>query len=257
MATLGCHQAIAQSTLFNIPSTDAVAEKKAYFEFDYMRQMPKNASRNDVYAPRIVFGAGRGVEAGVNLTMFRNVAKSGSSTQSYLQPNLKWRFAANDDEGLAASTGTILNIATNNRDSVDEFFGLWYANFSKKIKSTDNGPRFTFGPYAVYSGGDSWVGPDVGAIAAIEQPVGSKVTLLADWFSGKNFYGYFTPGVSFTLPKSSLLNIGYSIGNDSWTDPSNNNRLLFVYWGITFPEIPSVISSRRPRASPPPHFCFR
>jgi hypothetical protein len=41
--------------------------------------------------------------------------------------------------------------------------------------------------------------------------------------------------VSITLPRSSLLNIGYSIGNDSYSDPSNNNRYLFVYYGITFP----------------------
>jgi hypothetical protein len=41
--------------------------------------------------------------------------------------------------------------------------------------------------------------------------------------------------VSFTLPRNSLLNIGYSSGNDSYSDPSNNNRYLFVYYGITFP----------------------
>jgi hypothetical protein len=52
---------------------------------------------------------------------------------------------------------------------------------------------------------------------------------LVQW---KNFFGYFTPGVSFTLPHSSLLNIGYSIGNDSYD--GNNNRLLFLYYGITF-----------------------
>ena len=32
----------------------------------------------------------------------------------------------------------------------------------------------------------------------------------------------------------SLLNVGYSIGNDSYSSPSNNNRLLFIYYGITF-----------------------
>jgi hypothetical protein len=38
-----------------------------------------------------------------------------------------------------------------------------------------------------------------------------------------------TPGFSFTLPKSSLLNVGYSIGNRG-----RGNNALFVYYGITF-----------------------
>ena len=34
------------------------------------------------------------------------------------------------------------------------------------------------------------------------------------------------------LPHSGLLNIGYSIGNDSWEDSNaSKNRYLFVYYG--------------------------
>src|SRR5262245_20402411 len=33
--------AAAQSTIFNIPSTDTVAKSKGYFEFDYVMQLPK------------------------------------------------------------------------------------------------------------------------------------------------------------------------------------------------------------------------
>jgi len=58
---------------------------------------------------------------------------------------------------------------------------------------------------------------------------------VADWYSGKNYYGYFTPGISITLPKSSLFNAGYSIGNDSWQNSDQTkNRYVFVYYGITF-----------------------
>ena len=49
-----------------------------------------------------------------------------------------------------------------------------------------------------------------------EQPLGGPVSFVADWFSTKNSLGYFTPGISVALPHSGLLNIGYSIGNDSW-----------------------------------------
>lgn len=222
-------QAMAQSTLFNIPSTDAVALKKVYAEFDFFAQMPKTdgTERLYVYAPRGVVGFGAGVEAGANLGLYHQA----SSTQSFIQPNVKWRFFGNDEKGLASSAGTILFTPTNNRDTVDTF-GLVYGNFSKKVKTGNYGPRFTAGPYAIYSGGDAWAGPKAGVILGYEQPIHPKVTVLADWFSGKNFFGYFTPGVSFTLPHSSLFNVGYSIGNDSYD--GNNNRLLFMYYGITF-----------------------
>jgi hypothetical protein len=226
--SLTAGQAMAQSTLFNIPSTDAVAKKKFYAEFDYFAQMPKTegTDRLYVYVPRAIVGAGGGVEAGVNVAFY-----SATTTQSYIQPNVKWRFFGLDDKGLAASAGTILFTPMNNRDTVDTF-GIVYGNFSKKVKSGNYGPRFTIGPYGIYSGGDTWLGPKGGVIAGYEQPISSKVTIVADWFSGKNFFGYFTPGVSFTLPHSSLFNVGYSIGNDSYD--GNNNRSLFMYYGITF-----------------------
>lgn len=226
LLTIG-QEAMAQSTLFNIPSTDAVAPGKVYAEFDFFAQMPvaDGTSRLYVYAPRGVVGVGGGFEAGANMAFFH----TSGATQSYFQPNVKWRIG-NDDKGVAAAGGTILYVPTNNRSTVDTF-GLVYGNFSKKIKTGNYGPRFSVGPYAVYDA-EGWSGTKAGIIAGYEQPVHSKVTVLADWFSGKNFFGYFTPGVSFTLPHSSLLNVGYSIGNDSYD--GNNNRLLFVYYGITF-----------------------
>jgi hypothetical protein len=222
-------QAMAQSTLFNIPSTDAVALKKVYAEFDFFAQMPKTegTERLYIYAPRGIVGLGAGIEAGANLGLYH----TSGSTQSFIQPNVKWRFYGSDEKGLASSAGTILFTPTNNRDDVDTF-GIVYGNFSKKVKTGNYGPRFTFGPYGIYSGGDGWLGAKGGVILGYEQPVHPKVTIVADWFSGKNFFGYFTPGVSFTLPHSSLFNIGYSIGNDSYD--GNNNRLLFMYYGITF-----------------------
>jgi hypothetical protein len=77
-----------------------------------------------------------------------------------------------------------------------------------------------------------------GVLLGLEQPIAGKVSFVADWFSGKNFWGYFTPGISATLPHNGLLNIGYSIGNNAYNDDPGNdthNKALFVYYGITFP----------------------
>ena len=89
------------------------------------------------------------------------------------------------------------------------------------------GPRLTGGAYGLLGLADG-LGTQGGAIVGYEQPLGKKVTFLTDWFSGKNAFGYVTPGISITLPKNSLLNIGYSIGNQG-----RGNNALFVYYGIT------------------------
>ena len=41
LAVVGVQPAAAQSTIFNIPTTDTVSPKKGYFEFDYLAQLPK------------------------------------------------------------------------------------------------------------------------------------------------------------------------------------------------------------------------
>jgi hypothetical protein len=223
--------AMAQSTIFNIPSTDTVAKKKVYFEFDYLVQAPKapGGDRLHLAVPRGVVGLGPNLEAGANVA-FVHV---GGETNAYFQPNLKWRFVNNESNGVAASVGGILYTPIDDRDGVDTY-GLVYANLSKKVKHT-YGPRFTVGPYGIAGSNDGFVGPKAGALVGYEQPIHARVSIVADWLSGKNGFGYLTPGISILLPRNGLLNIGYSIGNDSYAnDNASRNRLLFFYYGVTF-----------------------
>ncbi len=141
-------------------------------------------------------------------------------------PNVKWQFYANEENGVAAGMGGLLYTPIANRTGADTF-GFIYSVVSKKVKGT-YGPRLTGGAYGLPGLRDG-LGTQGGAILGYEQPVAKKVTFVADWFSGKNAFGYVTPGVSFTLPKSSLLNIGYSFGNQG-----RGNNALFVYYGISF-----------------------
>jgi hypothetical protein len=218
----------AQSTIFNVPTTDTVAVGKAYFEFDYLPQVPgpDEGGSFQTYTPRIVFGVVPNLEAGANVSNFH----FNDQTFSLFQPNAKYKFYADDGNGLAAAVGVVGYIPISHR-AESTTFGLVYANFSKKIKE---GARFTIGGYGV-TAGDAFAGPKGGVLAGYEQPITPKVSFVADWFSGKNVFGYFTPGISITLPVNGLLNIGYSIGNDSFGDPPNHNRTLFVYYGVTFP----------------------
>lgn len=221
--------AMAQSTIFNIPTTDTVSKGKVYFEFDFLPQIPKSdgANRTYIYNPRLVVGLAPSVEAGVNVASVH----TSPTTNVFLQPNIKWRFFSDDKNGLAAAGGGILFTPANHRGGISTY-GLLYGEFSKKVKTGTHGPRFHAGPYGIVHGGSRWVGPKAGAILGYEQPIHPTVSIVADWFSGKNVFGYFTPGLSVTLPANGIFNAGYSLGNDSYS--GNNNRFLFVYYGVTF-----------------------
>ena len=223
---------MAQSTIFNIPSTDTVAAKKGYAEFDYLAEMPApSGARNQIFVPRIVVGIAPNVEAGANFLF----SHTPGFTSDVFQPNIKWKFAHNDEKGLAGSAGIIWYTPINHRTGADSF-GVVYGNFSKKVKGT-YGPRVTLGPYGIVGTAEGTPGTKAGAIVGWEQPIQAKVSIVADWFSGVSGFGYFTPGISITLPHSSLFNAGYSIGNNSYNSTTGNkdNRYLFLYYGITFP----------------------
>jgi hypothetical protein len=225
----------AQSTIFNIPTTDTVSPKKGYFEFDYLVQAPVDdgAGRTQIFLPRLVVGVTPQLEVGANFLNVR-CCGDGAITSSYFQPDFKYKFYANDDSGWAASAGMIGYLPINHREGADSY-GLIYGNVSKKIKTGNYGPRFTVGPYGIIGAEASYYGTKAGAIVGYEQPVSSRVSFVADWFSGVSGFGYFTPGISIVMPKNGLLNIGYALGNDSYSDPANNNRYFFAYYGITFP----------------------
>src|SRR5918911_3578520 len=80
----------AQSTLFNIPSTDVVAKKKTYFEFDFIGHLEHFTDGGfHQYVPRVVFGVGHHLEVGTNVAFLR----SGTPDQPVeLQPNVKYQF---------------------------------------------------------------------------------------------------------------------------------------------------------------------
>ena len=251
---------MAQSTIFNIPSGDTVDKGKAYFEFDYLPEVPGvdaagavPSYRTTLFNPRLVVGGPGNTEFGVNFPTFHTSAnvsnsacssKIATSTCGYIEPNVKWKFYKNDDAGLAFVMGALLHAPLNGRNVAangiqqNETWGLFYGNFTKKFKKGDYGPRLSVGPYGVADSNPvnftATGATRGGAIVGYEQPLSKKVSFVADWYSGKNYYGYFTPGISITLGNG-LFNAGYSIGNDSWANSNaTKNRYLFLYYGITF-----------------------
>jgi hypothetical protein len=127
---------------------------------------------------------------------------------------------------VAVSTGAILYAPITQRAGTNTF-AMLYSNVSKQVKGK-YGPRITGGAYGLVNR-VSGTGEKAGAMIGYEQPVTPKVKFVADWYSGKNRFGYATPGISITTSNSSALYVGYSIGNSG-----RKNNALFAYWGITF-----------------------
>lgn len=90
---------MAQTTIFNIPTTDTVANGKTYFEIDFLPQIPKPdfANRAYTYNPRLVVGVTSDVEAGVNVPFFHTAP----TTTAFLVPNV------NGDSSMTPRTGSL------------------------------------------------------------------------------------------------------------------------------------------------------
>jgi hypothetical protein len=214
---------LAQSTLFNIPSTDVVPQKKVYLEFDFVSHLESNSKGGfQAYIPRAVVGIGKKFEVGVNVAFTRSAVPNSVE----IQPNIKYQAYTNEKNGVAVSTGFVLYAPITRRAGTNTF-GMAYGNVSKQITGK-YGPRLTGGYYGLVNR-TKGTGARQGTMVGYEQPINSKVKFVADWFSGNNRFGYVTPGIAVTTGKTSALYAGYSIGNEG-----RKNNALFVYYGITF-----------------------
>jgi hypothetical protein len=90
------------------------------------------------------------------------------------------------------------------------------------------GSRFTGGAYALLHANED-ERTKAGAIVGYEQPLAKKVSLIVDWASGDNRFGYVSPGLSFVTSRKSALTTGYTIANHG-----RGKNALFAYYGIQF-----------------------
>jgi hypothetical protein len=216
--------ATAQTTLLNEPSTDVVAARKVYLEFDFLTNYAwQRQGSFQNYIPRVVVGVGKNIEVGANVS-YTHV--SGESTPIEIQPNIKWQIYSNEATGTAVAVGCILYVPVTHRAGTNTL-GQCYSVFSKQLPGRF-GPRFTGGGYALLHANEE-ERTKVGAIIGYEQPLFKKVGLIVDWQSGDNRLGYLSSGLSFTTSKNSALTTGYTVANHG-----RGKNALFAYYGIQF-----------------------
>jgi hypothetical protein len=219
----GAQSVCAQTSIFNVPTTDVLPPEKLYIEADYITKPVSYENGGFHYfGPTIVYGVRKNVEVGINFFY----TKSSDPDEAELQPNAKWNFYNNEGKGLAAAVGGILFIPLKNRATTNTR-AMLYANFSKQVEGKF-GPRFTTGAYG-FVGRMEEGETRRGIMLGYEQPLSGKVTFVTDWFSGYNVFGYTGVGLGVDLPKNSYLFTGYSFGNRG-----RGNNWLGIFLARTF-----------------------
>ena len=208
----------AQQTIFNVPSSDILDKGKVYFELDatFRFDRTRSVGKFSSFVPRVIVGTGGDVEVGLNVT--GNINPGNDSTT--LVPAVKWRVYNGKDNGVQVVVGDNVFIPVRNKSY--HIGNYAYAQASKTFKSKT---RITGGGYYFTKNVVS-TAARVGGQFGFEQPITDKFGVAADWYTGKNAAGYFTPGINFKPHPKVTGYVGYSIGNDN---PRSNN---FFYAAI-------------------------
>ena len=213
----------AQSTVFNIPSTDVQTTHRIYVEADFTAHLSSfKTGGYQSYGPRIIYGLHRRFEVGFN-AFYTNTSPS---EPVEIQPNFKAQLYQNESKGVAVSAGAIAFVPLTQR-SANSTRAMIYSVASKSIKG-DFGPRVTAGSYALVGSFEPGT-TKRGLLLGYEQPLSKKFSVVVDWSTGNNDYGYVVAGAGITLSPKSVLYVGYNVGNNG-----RGNNLLGVYYGFTF-----------------------
>jgi hypothetical protein len=210
--------ALAQETIFNVPSGDILDKGKVYGEFDFAYLWDASAG---TYTPRVVAGIGHRIEIGMNL----NGITSPGPSQTTPTPTIKWKAYDGGKNGWAFMVGDDAFIPVQNRSY--DAGNYIYAEFAKTLKTQT---RLTFGAFDFTSNVVA-SGNKAGGQFGIEQPINKRVTLAADWFTGNHSSGFFTPGAVIKLSSKATAYAAYEIGNSG---VSHGNHLLLLELGWNF-----------------------
>lgn len=212
-----------QQTIFNVPSTDVLDRGRVYFELDasFRTNDQRALGRFSSFVPRVVVGTGGNVEVGLNVT--GNIQPGADSTT--LVPTVKWKFYQNEKYGVALIGGNNFYIPV--RKGAYRFGSYTYAAASKTIDKT----RLTAGAYIASKGVFAANAVRGGGQFGVEQTLSDKVSVAADWVTGRHAAGYFTAGLIYKPHPKVATYWSYSIGNN---DAAGGNHYFLFEAGYTF-----------------------
>lgn len=180
--------ALAQQTIFNVPSADVLDPGKVYAEVDELFRPTEPAFSTTTI--RGVYGVLPGMEAGVNFGGFTSPGPTipTASVAVKIQPVHAGGFS------LTAG-GYGLFYLRGSRDGDPAGMGYGFASY--RIAGPET--RIDVGGW-YSSAGFAKPTSTGGALMTFEQPLPwvKGLTLAADWYSGVSSIGYFSPGFIYT-----------------------------------------------------------
>ena len=214
----------AQSSLFNIPTTDTLGRGETYIEADFDANLAQvREDRWQSFGAMAVRGISKRFEVGVNGYAVRSA--SGFEPVE-IQPNVKWKVYENEENGFSLAAGIIGYLPLSKRFHRIANLSV-YAVASKQF-SVARAPRVTGGAYQLL-GATPDKSDSRGVMIGVEQPIFKRTTFLADWRSGKNRFGYAAAGFGVAVTKRSGIYTAYYFGNEG-----RGNNFLGVYYSRTF-----------------------
>lgn len=213
----------AQQTVFNVPTTDILDKGKVYVEADISFKVHDSRALKHYSSvvPRVVVGVRqRRVEVGMNVT--GNVQPGRDSTT--LVPTVKVKVYENEPHGVAVVTGA--NVYLPVRQRIYRAGAYTYAMVSKTLGSRT---RVGAGAYLFTK---NVVSPNAnrgGFQFTFEQGITRRLSVNADWISGRHSAGYLTVGPTFKFTNRFVGSGAYAIGNENAKDGNHFFYLQFGY----------------------------
>jgi hypothetical protein len=205
-------RAYGQETVFDVPSADILDKGKVYGELDgTVRPVDPLAT----FTPRVVVGIGHQIEVGAN---FNGLSAPGWG-QLDISPTVKWRLWQRKDAGWSFYVGDDVYFPVYKRNY--NAGNYLYAFFAKEWK---HGTRIGFGGYD-FTKNVVAAANRAGGQFTFEQQVNKRLTLAAEWYTGKQAVGYVNPGAIIKLTSKLTLYAAYQIGNSGVTE--GNHQFLW------------------------------
>jgi len=192
--------AYGQETVFDVPSADILDKGKVYGELDgTVRVLDPLAT----FAPRVVVGIGHQIEVGMNF----DGLSAPTPDQLEVSPTVKWLLWKGKTSGWSFFVGDDLFFPVRQRTYNSGNYT--YASFAKEWK---HGTRIAFGGYD-FTRNVVATANRAGGQFTFEQQVNKRLTLAAEWYTGKQSAGYVNPGAIMKLNSRLTLYAAYQVGN--------------------------------------------
>jgi hypothetical protein len=196
----------AQQTIYNVPSADITPKGSFFLQHEsQFRPWPKGQFLGTTHYTAL----GIGKQTELDLTLFNlNAPLSGNLT---LGPGFKSGIRIMPSRFPEAkpqlTVGSMLPVSLQQRN-----VGLWsYGHISLRVPRLNT--RLTCG--LNYGSKLIFGRQSFAVITGLEQPLGKRVSLLADWYSGTHSLGLLITGVSVALPRDTTAYLGVQIPNNA------------------------------------------